>query len=324
VILQTAKRWLWSVPAAVLLALIFANLFNVSAAFPGSCRVCHRMAYKGWAASPHKSVYCNSCHQKQGFTGQASWRLRVLSMFGSTVIGNTNASSRITRKTCLACHDGIRRGVVKSKNLIMSHAEVIEDGPNCGECHRKEVHGKGPQYKLASMDKCLKCHLEEDADLDCFTCHVENARLKKSKDLTPWRIAHGPKWRSNHALLDIELCRVCHTSEYCFRCHQIRDLPHSAGWLNSHGKIAKGQREDCLVCHRESLCQGCHDLNMPHGDQWLSQHSTVAAERGTKICLDCHMARGCDDCHERHIHAVKLERIQDGFMKQGQTWGGLE
>jgi hypothetical protein len=318
------KRWLLFVPVGlVLLVFIFFNLSAIATPFPKSCQFCHATAYAGWSASPHKDTDCNNCHQDPGLIGQVSWRLRVLSMSYSLLTGNRNAAAQVKQKACLGCHNDIQLGAVSSDGLTMSHTAVIQGDPSCGECHKKSVHGKGTQYKFASMDKCLTCHLEEGADTSCLTCHVGKMRPKRSEGLGPWQVAHGRKWRTNHGLLDLALCPICHSSQYCVRCHKISDLPHSPGWLNVHGKVAKNQRDDCFVCHNKTLCQGCHKTEMPHNSKWLSEHPAVANKQGKKICLNCHLARACDDCHAKHVHPVELKKVQD-FFKQGLKWGGFK
>jgi hypothetical protein len=320
------KVYLWFLLAGALFVAVLANV--VIAASPSSrfCGLCHGPAYQDWQASAHQDIGCNRCHQQPGALGQGIQRLRVFSMIGSMVVGSKESPGNVSRDVCLSCHRAITETVVSKNNLIMSHKEVMETPWNCGSCHRQAVHKAGVRPDLGTMDRCLACHNEQGADTECEVCHVTDARLRNVSANTPWRVAHGPDWRSNHGLLDLNLCQNCHTSKYCSRCHEIEDLPHSSGWLDTHGKTAKDekQRAACYVCHdKEKVCAACHVQPMPHPDNWLGQHLEVAKAEGTKTCDRCHMARGCDDCHAKHVHGVSVGKLRENFLKQGRSWGGF-
>lgn len=308
----------WLLASLALSVLIVINISVTAAPSPRFCGACHQADLRAWAGSAHQNVSCRSCHQGPGVAGMAAQRLRIVEMLGNTVTGNRNAAAQVKSDTCLKCHDDIRRGTVRSNGLVMSHKEVIAARLPCAECHRKAVHGAGRRYGAAGMETCLKCHLEEGADISCKSCHTGNPARRKAKELTPWRVAHGPEVEKNHGLLDTQLCSVCHATQYCFRCHKVRDLPHSPGWLNLHGAVAKRTEKDCLSCHRKSACEKCHTVKMPHGNDWLKNHSSVAKKQGKDICLGCHMDRGCDECHQRHIHPVNLRRLEKNFPRQEQ------
>jgi hypothetical protein len=318
------KIYLGFLLAGALFVAFLANMVVAASPASGFCGLCHGAAYTDWRASAHQDLTCNQCHQGSGALGQGVQRLRVFSMIGSTVVGSTEASAEVSSGVCLGCHRSVARQKVSSKGLTMSHKEVIEARWNCGACHREAVHKSGGRAGLGTMDQCLKCHNEKGADTECETCHVGEARLNQSSAKTPWRVSHGPDWRSNHGLLDMDLCQNCHTQQYCMRCHGVADLPHSSGWLDTHGKAAKGQREACYVCHEQQSCASCHGLPMPHPDDWLPKHLDVVKSDGKKGCLNCHMERGCDDCHTTHLHpGVDPDKLQEQFFDRGRSWDGF-
>jgi hypothetical protein len=321
------KIYLSFLLAGALFVIFLANMVVASSPAPRFCGLCHQAEYSDWRASGHQEIGCNQCHQGPGVLGQGAQRLRVFSMIASAAVGSTDSSADVSSGVCLGCHESVAREKVTKNNLIMSHKEVIAARWNCGSCHREAVHKGGDRRpNRGTMDRCLTCHNEMGADTECETCHVADARLRKVSDNTPWRVAHGPDWRSNHGLLDLNLCQNCHTAQYCVRCHDIEDLPHSSGWLDTHGKTAKDERkrEACYVCHDKKACSSCHGLPMPHPSDWLPNHLDVVKNQGKKGCLNCHMERGCDDCHSNHLHpGVDPRKLQENFFDQGRKWSGF-
>lgn len=270
----------------------------------GFCQLCHQKEFKTWQQSSHRESACNSCHRRPGAFGIAAQRLEVVRMGARYPLGlyRKPITASVVNESCLRCHAKVREGNVERNAIRMSHVEPERAGYRCTDCHSGVVHKK----KVAglgepSMEICMKCHTG-DQTATCETCHVERAEREPPPGDTAWRLTHGENWRKLHGMGTLTTCVTCHQSGgYCKRCHGT-EIPHSAGWLNLHGKEARQLPKSCLGCHKQSFCDSCHGLKMPHPASFLPKHASEVKKLGLKLCMKCHSPESCDQCHTRHIH----------------------
>ena len=325
---RTLKAGTW-VGLSIAFVVVLTNILFTVAPSPALCSGCHEMRdeYKSWRRSTHQDVPCHRCHQKPGALGQGAQRLRLLSMVFAKVTGvyQRPIMARVPNNICLSCHmKEIQRTVEKVGQVRMSHKEPLEAGWSCGMCHNSVVHKQAvPVKNIASMDKCITCHVEEGASTNCLYCHVETPKLASSSG-APLRIAHGKNWERTHPLLGSEMCPVCHSRSYCSRCHGVKEMPHPEEWLATHGPIAVTDMKKCYQCHHEAFCVQCHQAQMPHPEDWLQIHSSDKGAEEEIPCLQCHMRRGCTECHDQHIHPLSLEKFRNiTDRNQKGPWPGL-
>jgi hypothetical protein len=151
------------------------------------------------------------------------------------------------------------------------------------------------------MERCVACHTERNASLECETCHDDKVDREQVTS-TIWRVTHGSTWQVTHGMGDTDSCATCHHPTYCSRCHGVA-LPHPADFGTTHGAPAQAARAKCSQCHdRKAFCDDCHGISMPHPASFLPKHSKLAAERHDGACMKCHYESDCDNCHTRHIH----------------------
>lgn len=241
----------------------------------------------------HRAQSCASCHEERlplGAVDNTAQRLRmgVAFLADSEVGGGVPVSG--TR--CLGCHEKVTRGVLTSKEryVRMSHAEPVDAGIACTECHGRAGHAATPV--AVSMNRCLPCHDDETASSACATCHV------------------GDPGRTRRAVSEIVYpqvevsrkdCGGCHAQDTCDACHGTR-MPHPDAFIEGgHAKPAAFEgKQSCFRCHQEWECNDCH---MPfatgHAANWKTEHAKSPRdascachaprnERTTSFCVRCH------------------------------------
>ncbi len=104
----------------------------------------------------------------------------------------------------------------------------------------------------------------------------------------------------------------CVHSGDCASCHQ-GSIPsnHTLEFREeSHGCLARGNRDSCMTCHEQRQCADCHDHMQPawhnplfctpaKGEKQRNEHMDIAI-RHRQSCLECHSEQfqtQCSDCH---------------------------
>jgi hypothetical protein len=292
--------------AFLLISFVIILISGVSALtpLPSFCNTCHGRDYQAWKESPHREVNCDFCHQQSGLLGLGVQRVKVLRMFASQATGlyGRPVTAQVEREQCRLCHLDVESKVIVRNALRVSHDEFTKEGWQCTECHNTIAHkGVTPNEEFGTMEKCLECHNLERASTQCDLCHIENVERERRVTKDVWRVTHGPAWRSLHGMGNLSSCSVCHSENYCAKCHKIA-LPHTEAWMANHGGIAKQVPDSCTQCHQQNLCKSCHQIEMPHPATFLPEHPKIEKQRGEAFCLKCHMKASCDLCHARHIH----------------------
>ena len=199
-----------------------------------------------------------------------------------------------------------------------SHADHIEEGAECSDCHNtaadlpelkreacEDCHEDGPlPWKLAARALRLNAkfpHKAHAAALECEKCHKTTAEDGQLSD---------------KSMLLRSSCEACHVKSKveigeadCSRCHGVdqRKVPpgdHSESWLRRHGteaqwRVFETHGSECYACHRKSACLTCHKNSLPrsHTALWRVRTHGVAAAWDSDTCKECHETGTCVRCH---------------------------
>lgn len=286
---------------AALFGLMSVFLFLQSTTILGDrlCTVCH--AGSEWTpAGGHAATECGACHAEGGVFGVLDMRVRVTGMAAAYLPGPGPASAPVASERCRSCHDAMLGGVVVAKGIRMSHAEPVDRGWQCVDCHARGMHEGGVDGRPdVAMEECLRCHAVSSRSNDCILCHAEEVTREERIQSGSYAAVHGPNQATTHGMGDLKACSVCHAAEFCVRCHDL-ELPHAYGWLNEHGPDST--EADCTTCHAQEFCIDCHVVDIPHAEGYMAGHSAAAVDEGQEACFTCHDGASCDACHLGHVH----------------------
>jgi hypothetical protein len=290
--------------AAVGILIVIINSISALSSQPAFCGLCHGKEYASWQTSTHKDFTCNFCHRRPdvaSFAGQRVDVMRMVLYLPVSWFSHYPTTAQVSNVVCRSCHTDDKK-TTENNGIRMNHKAVIKSNYACTECHSTLVHGKAvPNPRFATMDKCAECHVGGSPTGACTTCHTDNVDPLDRTFAGPWKTTHGKNWRKLHGMGNMKSCTLCHSENFCLRCHSVT-MPHPDSWINIHGAEALKNRQGCLKCHEESFCKSCHQTDMPHPNNWLEVHPKVAKTITNKMCLSCHMEKGCQRCHSQHIH----------------------
>lgn len=267
---------------------VAAGASTASDALCESCHVETAHTLSTALADPHARVGCVSCHEPGGLPGRfvTGVPARVGHIAGSVFASGGDAYGRVTEAACASCHRSGIAGVTVDdvRGLSMSHAEPLEAGVRCIECHRL-TDGVVAAH-TAGMNPCLRCHDSQTASAECATCHDETAAAAARARSTGFA----------RPQVEWVRCGGCHDEQrYCDPCHGTR-MPHSPDFMRySHARAAAvdfwfNGGDGCVSCHTPERrpCTRCHTsmIGSGHGPGLAQTHS-LASEQA---CNTCHQA----------------------------------
>jgi nitrate/TMAO reductase-like tetraheme cytochrome c subunit len=224
------------------------------------CVTCHSQIVQGEHVSVTTSV-CFMCHFMPDSHGE------------------------VPQKTsdCLLCHGPPDEPVLVAGREFV-HADYVERGVSCRECHDPVISGEG----TVRRERCHTCHAEvghieriaeqeflhekhvTEHKVECFDCHDQ--------------ISHG--------LLELPRLSDAADAEGCGSCHMT---PHQAAESLYAGTGAHGVADNPSRMHATRVsCRACHTGRTPvrRGDDLDSEHPKVhgglVAAAGEVDCLHCH------------------------------------
>lgn len=302
--------------ASLLTALVL--VFSSGSMSSQACQACHSEVATDHALSAHGSLECSRCHRASGLVGVVDLRVRMLGMLSGTLGGQARSASVVDSSRCLECHEELLEITVEVDGLRMSHAEPVNAGFSCSECHGQGFH---PAVRQAAgridMGECLRCHVVSVASADCETCHYRPVSRSYRLSSGTFAKTHGSEWRTLHGMGDLNTCGACHTVARCSSCHGT-PLPHGFTWLDSHGEESTIGDAKCAQCHSVAYCDSCHGLDMPHPTGFRNEHRLVAQNMTDDTCISCHDQRACDRCHVLHTHpGLPTEKVAELRKKAG-------
>jgi cytochrome c nitrite reductase small subunit len=286
---------------------LFAGFYiaaNEAATNPTVCVRCHEIepSVASWRSSTHKGTDCMGCHDRPGVTGHIATRLVALENLVRHARGGklpTTAEPAVGNEGCIHCHKDQLQGVTESAAIRVRHADFVETGTRCTECHGEAGHGPALGRTVPTMDKCVTCHDGSRAPSNCDTCHLSDVAT----------LGDIPSNYPKTQLDDPATCEGCHPLDGCKECHRI-DMPHPANFGDPalHAPLAAFEKKDeiCLRCHKITECATCHegiDVESgrwgPHGPEWKSGHQVNPPDG--EWCRGCHngAANMCLLCHPK-------------------------
>jgi hypothetical protein len=241
---------------------------------------------------------------KSGWLTVAAKADELLRMYPRQLLSGklTSLPRQTSRDSCLACHENVLQGVTAAGNLRIKHA-LCAQGPTCDGCHSAVAHDKAVRWQgQPVMEKCVACHQERGRSVKCETCHKESPGSRQ-RTAGPWQVTHGPQWEQTHGMGQLSSCATCHPKDFCVKCHGL-PVPHAPDFGRSHGSYALRDRASCTTCHKsEAFCTACHGAtDMPHPAGFLKGHSKIAKGTSDPACIRCHVPTDCSQCHKNHIH----------------------
>jgi hypothetical protein len=211
-----------------------------------------------WATSTHSRMSCVDCHVEPGVGGFLSFAARSVPAFYSQLFegaNSTNLLSAPSRRACQKCHTTYRT-VAPSGDLLIPHrAHVVVLKMDCVDCHKNLVHSPNRRgFNRPEMETCVStCHDGVKATNQCVKCHTrkQTPASHKRKD---WAQIHGQAAETE----DCGRCHDWSPNNFCADCHKKRPASHAGNWKTDHGSHAKTRGKGCLVCHTEEFCKKCH------------------------------------------------------------------
>lgn len=307
-----SKKIPFGLATSVILVLLIPPLVSLYVTSqPSVCRICHEMRDESAALlkSSHQKVSCRTCHEERGVTGWLVGRLDGQRMVLAWLFGSYKRPVRanLEDENCLSCHRKDIKTTRISNGIRNSHRQLSSAKYRCTDCHNSVAHGRAiPLKNGPTIEKCAQCHNGDLASNKCELCHPSEMKLM-GRSRAPWNVTHGSQWKSAHGMGNLGSCALCHSTQFCSRCHKI-ELPHTEVWWEKHGLDAIAFPGVCQTCHSKELCNACHQSKMPHPTSWLKDHPKEAEKSGEKSCLTCHRERNCQNCHERHAHPYGMDR----------------
>ncbi len=281
-----ARGAAWIVVAGIVVALASAYVGTAQTSY---CLSCHADVRPDTYSGAHGDAACVRCHEDAWALPSNALR-RVLDIAAHYGLGSSAYSANVPSRRCVACHKGIDSNVTRNNEtgVMMSHAEPLEAGYACADCHRSDKHAD--MAAPVGMSVCLACHDAETASAECSTCHAKDTSA--ASGLAADRI-YGT------ATITRTDCEGCHSMESCDACHGIR-MPHSGEFLRTHPRYSGFDlKEQCFErCHTQGDCGKCHGLWSNHPPSFKEEHKRLSPDSACNTCHSQHEGPMCDLCHD--------------------------
>jgi hypothetical protein len=210
-----------------------------------------------WRQSTHARMSCVDCHVNPGATGLATFSARSIPAFYSQLLfgpKSTNLLRPPDAVACQKCHTGVRQVSPGGDLLIPHRAHVDVLKINCVVCHERLVHTSNPAgINKPRMVKCLeRCHDGKKATAVCTKCHTrkQTPATHKRKD---WLVVHSEVAKQDGC----GACHAW-SPDFCAECHKRRPVTHAGNWKTAHQVRARVSDKGCRVCHTDEFCKRCH------------------------------------------------------------------
>lgn len=278
----------WSFAALVILAMLMTSVLTGQDWY---CVSCHSAsaADEDVDDEAHGEVRCVRCHE-DGRAPAFNTITRIAELGTQVGIWGSPYAGGVRTQRCMGCHTKQVAAVFTNPDsgIRMSHAEPLEAGWTCLQCHEGVGHSR--TLLRAKMSSCLACHDSLMASADCVLCHTKDTTLASS--LREERI-YGS------AEIVTRDCEGCHSSKKCDDCHGLR-MPHSDEFLVQHPRYAGfDKKELCFEqCHTERDCGKCHGPWNSHGPDFKIQHQRLPRDAVCSTCHNRHEGTMCGLCHD--------------------------
>lgn len=302
---QRFPRWARGVVWLTFLVLAFI-VFDVMVGSSDVCLSCHTEGpHARRKSDPHAATPCVRCHEDRAglamFSSSAARGLHAVSAAVSPSLSGGYGS--VTARACNRCHKKQIAGtrILKDQELRISHAQPLEGGAICTDCHLLDDQGAIAE-RNRGMTTCMRCHDGKRASNECSECHLGDpsaAIRDEEKDMVFSATILVPDYR----------CGGCHKDQSkCDKCHGLR-MPHSKEFTDfKHAKSAAFEKKaSCVkVCHLPGQCNTCHRFDWDgtisgHATDWRQAHG---AGRSMQSACACHAPDDdpekpfCPVCHD--------------------------
>lgn len=243
---------------------------------------------------------------------------------------------------CSVCHfeDEDTQVALESKphNLNFNHkAHLAGLDLTCQSCHKNLAKVDfANSASLPSMKECADCHNNQQASLECATCHTSALNLRPADHSADFLVSH-----KNFARMDQDDCATCHAESDCSECHDGAILTensfgkagsaggvdvqsplvpsgrgtkalrleriHELNFRMTHPQQAQARTKECAVCHETSnFCQTCHEAEgvdvsgkpaWHGGADWGAVAGAVGSGGGRHAALAKRDIENCASCH---------------------------
>ncbi|MDY0340321.1 MAG: cytochrome c3 family protein [Coriobacteriia bacterium] len=273
---------------AIGLMAVFGSAY-VGTAQDSFCMTCHAEVRTEVEGGTHAATACVRCHE-DSLALPSNTARRVFDVAAHYGLGTSAYSTHVPSSRCYSCHKDITDAVTHNEEtgVMMSHAEPLDAGYACADCHRSKMHAD--MTAPAGMSVCLACHDAETASAECSTCHAKDTSA--ASELAAERI-YGI------ATITRRDCEGCHSMESCDACHGIR-MPHPEEFLQTHPRYSGFDlKEQCFEqCHTQADCGKCHAPWNGHESDFKETHKRYAKDSSCNTCHNQHEGPMCDLCHE--------------------------
>lgn len=240
-------------------------------------------------------------------------------------------------ESCTTCHFENEETRINLQSTVtaitFNHKLHIEQEElACETCHKNlDKVDFSDANSLPEMKDCAVCHNNEQATLECTTCHTNTLNLRPAEHTADFLVVH-----KNLARIDQEECAICHTQNDCAECHEgatlftttglKRDIQtafspstgvgtkglvlsrvHDLNFRATHPLQAQGRTQECMVCHEtQNFCQTCHESEgvdvagkpLWHGGpDWGALAGVVGTGGGRHAELARRDIENCASCH---------------------------
>lgn len=216
-----------------------------------------RVRMDQWRHSTHARMSCSACHVDPGARGLLMFGVRAIPAFYSQLLfgpTKTNLLRAPDIAACQKCHTSFRQVSPDGDLLIPHRAHVQILKVNCVVCHEKLVHTSNPAgINRPRMAKCLAlCHDGKKATSKCTKCHTRKQTPVTHK-WPNWLEVHSEVAKQDSC----DECHAW-SPDFCADCHKKRPVSHAGNWKSNHQVRARRSDRGCRVCHTEQFCKRCH------------------------------------------------------------------
>ncbi len=225
----------------------------------------------------------------------------------------------LTALICVAFPPGRAAAADEGRRSVFSHAKHLEEGAECGDCHKTAALEK----PLPDEKACAACH--DEARLGTYSYpRYRGLSISFKHVLHAGSMACGECHEAvksdaitvGEPVLKAEDCSSCHekknvgiSMKSCRTCHDAdknleKPADHETGWRKRHGpasgwRVFEEHGKDCNLCHQKETCRQCHNDEKPidHNGLWRLRSHGKAAEWDRDRCKTCHETGTCIQCH---------------------------
>ncbi len=244
----------------------------------------------------HHTLSCKKCHKPN-----AAGKMSLTPPVSTCIFCHQDKKDRPKMVATIRkyrTYQSMDRHIIFSHKTHQSRWKGRTRKQQCAHCHG-DVTSRNGGRRVPTMARCLSCHVH-----------------KKQYDTMR--------------------CKVCHTNLRRFPIKPLSDYRHTADFVRTHKRYAKGKLDLCVQCHDQPYCAKCHDPKLPmkpslrfpeqtiqgmiHRGDFTTRHGRIARLKPT-LCKSCHGPSGCVSCHQQNANVLakrgKRSPHPVGYVRRG-------